>query len=106
MKKTVILALSGILLATSMPAMAQTYRSDARQYRQHERIERGIHRGRISPREADRLARQQHRIRQVERRARYYNNGHIDPRSARKIERMQERANHNIRRANRNGYYR
>jgi hypothetical protein len=102
MKKTVILALSGILVATSMPAMAQTYRSDVRQYRQHERIERGLHTGRITPKEARRLARQQHRIERVERRARYYNNGYVDPRSARKIERMQDRANRNIYRSARN----
>ncbi|RIY02077.1 hypothetical protein D3218_07190 [Aureimonas flava] len=102
MRKTLILALTGLLVATSLPAMAQTTRSDARQWRQHERIERGIHHGRITPREAHRLARQQHRIERVERRARYYNNGHIDPRSAHRIERMQDRANRHIVRANRN----
>ncbi len=102
MKKTVILALTGILVATSMPAMAQTYRSDERQWRQDNRIERGIRTGRITPREAARLDRQQRRIDRVERRARAYNNGYIDPRSARKIERMQDRANRNIHRAARN----
>ena len=104
MKKSLIVALAGILVATALPASAQTYRSDERQYRQQERIDRAYRQGRISPREAARLERQQRRIERVERRARYYNNGRIDPRSARKIERMQDRANHNIRRANRNGY--
>ncbi|WP_182085497.1 hypothetical protein [Aureimonas sp. ME7] len=101
MKKTLILALSGLFLATSMPAMAQTYRSDVRQYRQNERIDRGHHTGRISPREAARLDRQQRRIERVERRARHYNNGRIDPRSAEQIRRMQNKANRDIRRANR-----
>lgn len=106
MKKTLIAAVAGILALTTVPSMAQTYRSDARQYRQQERIERGYHHGRVTPREARRLERQQRRIDRVEQRARYYNNGHIDPRSARKIERMQDRANRNIVRANRNGVYR
>ncbi|KTQ82349.1 MULTISPECIES: hypothetical protein [Aureimonas] len=106
MKKSLIVAIAGLLVATAVPASAQSYHSDARQYRQQERIERGYRHGRISPREAARLERQQRRIERVERRARYYNNGRIDPRSAHKIKRMQDRANHAIRRANRDGYYR
>ncbi len=102
MKKSLIVALAGLLVATAMPAQAQS-RSDHRQWRQQERIERGYHTGRISPREAARLDRQQRRIDRIERRARYYNNGRVDPRSAREIERLQDRANRDIRRANRNG---
>lgn len=102
MKKTLILALAGILTATSMPAMAQGWHSREREWRQENRIERGIRSGRLSPREADRLIRQQRRIDRVERRARYYNGGYVDPRSARQIERMQNRAGRDIRRANRN----
>ena len=104
MKKSLIVALAGLLVATAMPASAQTYRSDARQYRQQERIDRGYNSGRISPREAARLDRQQRRIDRIERRARYYNNGQIDPRSADEIRRLQNRANRDIRRANRDGY--
>ncbi len=103
MKKSLIIAIAGLLVATAVPASAQSHRSDHRQWRQQERIDRAYRHGRISPREAARLERQQRRIERVERRARYYNNGRVDPRSARQIERMQDRANHSIRRAARNG---
>lgn len=94
--KTLIFAAAALVLATSFPAAAQTYRGDVRQYRQHERIERGYHRGHLTPSEARRLDRQQHRIRQVERRARAMNGGYVDPRTQRRIERLQDRADRNI----------
>lgn len=94
--KTLILAAVALVFATALPAAAQTYRGDVRQHRQNERIERGYQRGHLTPREADRLDRQQHRIRQVERRARALNGGYVDPRSQRRIERMQDRADRNI----------
>lgn len=90
--KTLILGVAALVLATSLPAAAQTYRSDARQYRQNERIERGYQNGRLTPREAYRLERQKHR----KRRARALNGGYIDPRSQARIERMQDRADRNI----------
>lgn len=97
MKIAILATAAAMLVATAVPSMAQTYRSDVRQYRQQERIERGIRRGDLTPREARRLIRQQRRIERTERRARYYNNGRIDPRSAARIERMQNRANRAIR---------
>lgn len=100
--KTLIFGVAALVLATSFPAAAQTYRGDVRQYRQHERIDRGYQRGDLTPREARRLDRQQHRIRQVERRARALNGGYVDPRSQRRIERMQNRADRNIYRKNHN----
>jgi len=105
MKTMIWGAAAALLFTTAAPAMAQTYRSDMRQYRQQERIERGYRSGRLTPREAVRLQRQQHRINRVERRARAYNNGYVDPRSRRQIERMQNRASHNIaRKANNHRY--
>ncbi|KQT45104.1 hypothetical protein ASG43_12420 [Aureimonas sp. Leaf454] len=105
--KTLILAAAALVLATSFPAAAQTYRSDVRQHRQNERIDRGYQRGHLTPREARRLDRQQQRIRQVERRARAMNGGYVDPRTQRRLERMQDRADRNIYRKNNNrrGYY-
>lgn len=100
--KTISWATAAILLATSVPSLAQTYRSDVRQWRQQERIERGYHSGRLTPREAQRLDRQQNRVQRIEQRARYYNNGRIDPRSQRQIERIQDRAGRNIARKNNN----
>jgi hypothetical protein len=103
MKLAILATAAAMLVATVAPSAAQTYRSDVRQYRQQERIERGIRRGDLTPREARRLVRQQRRIERVERRARYYNNGRIDPRSAARIDRMQDRANRTIRNT-RNNY--
>lgn len=100
--KSLIIGVAALVLATSLPAAAQTYRGDVRQHRQNERIERGYQRGYLTPREARRLDRQQHRIRQVERRARAFNGGYVDPRSQRRIERMQDRADRNIYRKNHN----
>lgn len=95
--KVLIVAVAATLVATALPASAQS-RGDVRQWRQQERIERGYHTGRLTPREAARLQRQQDRIHRIERRARYYNGGYVDPRSRAKIERLQDRASRNIHR--------
>jgi Spy/CpxP family protein refolding chaperone len=100
--KTLIIASAALLFATAAPSMAQTYRSDVRQWNQHERIERGIRSGRLTPREAARLDRQQDRVQRIESRSRYYNNGYIDPRSQQRIERIQDRAGQRIHRLNNN----
>ena len=101
MKKSLITAIAGILLATSLPATAQSIRierdGDIRISRDH-----GRH---ISPREARRIERERRQWRRDARR-----HHHISPREARRIERMRryERAERHHRRMEREryGYYR
>ncbi len=100
MKKIVLGALA-LLIAATTPIVAQTYRSETREYNQDRRIVRGIVRGDLTPRETRRLSRQQRRIDQVQRRS--ARDGYVSPRERRRIERLQNRASRNIARKSRNG---
>jgi len=50
MKKIIISALA-LVMASSVPVFAQTYRSEAREYRQEQRIHRALRQGELTPRE-------------------------------------------------------
>ncbi|PZO76212.1 MAG: hypothetical protein DI629_16185 [Mesorhizobium amorphae] len=93
MKKTILMGLA-IVLASSMPSFAQTYRGDAREYRQERRIVDGIRRGEITNRELRQIDRQQRRIDRAQRRA--VRDGYVTREERRRIERMQNRASDNI----------
>ncbi|CDZ28564.1 hypothetical protein [Neorhizobium galegae] len=100
MKKIIITALA-LLVASAVPSLAQTYRSEARENRQEYRIYRGMARGELTPRELRNLARQQHRIDRAQSRA--GRDGYISYRERQRIERMQDRASRNIYRKSNNG---
>ncbi|WP_062212563.1 hypothetical protein [Aureimonas sp. AU12] len=96
MKKSLILAVAGVLLATALPAAAQSVRVT----RDGEvRISRDGGRHHVGPREARRIERERRQWR------RDHGRRHISPREARRIERMRhhERVE---RRMERRGYYR
>ncbi|MBB3996347.1 hypothetical protein [Aureimonas pseudogalii] len=80
MKKSLILAVAGVLLATALPAAAQSVRitrdGDVR-------ISRDDGRRHISPREARRIERERRQYRRDGRR-------HLTPREARRLERMRD----------------
>lgn len=100
MKKVVLSALA-IVIASAVPSFSQTYRSEAREYRQEHRIYRGAARGELTPRELNNLARQQHRIDRAK--ARAARDGVITRSERREIERRQDRASRNIYRKTHNG---
>lgn len=101
MKKIIITALA-LVMASSIPVFAQTYRSEAREYRQEHRIHRAMRQGELTPREAHRLMQQQRKIDRAQ--ARAARDGHITRRERHRIERMQDRASRNIYRKSHNGY--
>lgn len=84
------------LLVLSPLAIAGTPRVDARQARQHTRIDQGISDGTLTPREAARLDAQQVRIDRREQRAK--SDGIVTGRERARLTRSQNRANRNIRR--------
>lgn len=67
---------------------------DARQYRQNERIDRGLRDGSITPREAAGLYEQQRRIAEAERRAKW--DGYVDPYERAHLRAMQNDASRSI----------
>ncbi|MFD1745865.1 hypothetical protein ACFSE1_10370 [Rhizobium helianthi] len=101
MKKLIISALA-LVMVSSVPVFAQTYRSEAREYRQEHRINRALRQGELTPREAHRLMRQQQRIDRAQ--ARAARDGYVTRQERRQIERMQDRASRNIYRKSHNGY--
>jgi hypothetical protein len=100
MKKIVISALA-LVIASAVPSFAQTYRSEARENRQEYRIYRGAAKGKLTPRELNNIARQQHRIDRAQSRA--ARDGYVSHSERKKIERMQNRASNNIYRKTHNG---
>jgi CRISPR/Cas system-associated endoribonuclease Cas2 len=101
MKKMVILSALALVLASAIPSFAQTYRSEARENRQEDRIRRSFSRGELTPRELRNLAREQRRIDRAQNwMAR---DGHISARERRRIEQLQDRASRNIARKSNNG---
>ena len=67
---------------------------DARQYRQNERIDRGLRDGTITPREAAGLYAQQRHIAEAERRAKW--DGYVDPYERARLRAMQNGASRSI----------
>ncbi|MCO5733177.1 hypothetical protein [Rhizobium sp. SSA_523] len=100
--KKILIATLALVMASSVPVFAQTYRSEARENRQEYRINRALRHGELTPRETRQLARQQHRIDREK--ARAVRDGHVSRQERRKIERMQDRASRNIQRKSNNGY--
>ncbi|WP_182085496.1 hypothetical protein [Aureimonas sp. ME7] len=100
MKKSLILAVAGTLLATALPAAAQSVRID-RDGGVHVVRDHGRH---LSPREVRRIERQKREWRRDH--ARRYER-HLSPREVRRIERERrmERAHRRMERE-RYGYYR
>ncbi len=96
------LLMGGVLLV-NLPAAAQsTYDPGIqdREQRQQERIQQGIQSGQLTPKEANRLERQQAHIQATE--ARMKANGNLSPRERAKLTRMQDRASRDISRKKHN----
>ena len=102
--KKIILATVALVLASAVPTLAQTARSEYREHRQEHRIGRALVQGDLTPRETRKLVRQQNRIDRAK--ARAGRDGYVTTRERRKVERMQDRASRNIYRKanNRRGY--
>ena len=94
LRKGIIAA--ALLVTAGVPAFAQDWQTDERQYRQERRIERGIARGEITPREAARLRRENWHIEQMQRRA--WADGYLSRRERRDIEAAQDHLGWAIRR--------
>lgn len=95
--------IAGSLLWGSFPALAQsTYdpRLDAREQRQQQRIQQGAQAGRFTPKEYNRLERQQAHINRTE--ARMQADGNLGPRERATLTRMGNHASRNIYRKNHN----
>lgn len=94
MRNTILIAAIGSLtmLATAMPASA---RINERQQNQQQRIGNGIAKGKLTPREAVRLEKQQSHIARYEQRSRADGRGLTKVERAR-LEHMQDRASKNI----------
>lgn len=102
--KKMILAAVALVIASSVPTLAQTARSEIRENRQEHRIGRALVQGKLTPQETRKLVRQQNRIDRTK--ARASRDGYVSTRERRKVERMQDRANRNIyRKANNNRGY-
>jgi len=100
MRKIAIMGAAALMIAGTMPVLADSGRSQAREWRQYERIYRGAMRGDLTPRELRNLAAQQRRIDRAQ--ARAAADGYISRPERRRIERMQDRASQNIRRKKNN----
>ena len=92
--KPTLLAIAVLLL--SPLAMAGTPSVDARQDRQHARIEQGVASGALTPHEAGRLRAQQVRIERRE--TRFKSDGVVSRGERLRLQRSQQRAHRNIRR--------
>ncbi|HEV7415645.1 MAG TPA: hypothetical protein VGN98_05785 [Tianweitania sediminis] len=101
--KKVILGALALVIASAVPSLAQTYRTEAREVRQEHRILRGAVRGDLTRQELRQIERQQRRIDRSQWRA--ARDGYISPRERRRIERQQDRASRNIARKTHNGRY-
>ncbi len=102
MKTAIIAAALGLALAGTA-ASAQGV--DRRHAYQQDRIGQGVASGRLTPREANHLERQQGRIDRTERRERYANGGHLTPGERARLQRRENRASANIYRKKHNGRY-
>jgi hypothetical protein len=88
-----ILAAAAILVASTAPALAQSYvpyGGDYRQAHQLGNIQQGLSSGELTPREAGKLYRQQQRIENYQNRA--ISDGYLSRHEQMKLDRMQDRA--------------
>lgn len=92
--KRIVLSAIALTMAATLPALAQSPRSEAREYRQDGRIYHALRRGEITPREYRNLTRQQSRIDRAQYRA--SRDGVVTREERRRIERKQDRASRNI----------
>lgn len=93
MKMFLATALAGLsMMAATTPVEAQV---NHRQWNQQQRIDRGYHSGRLTPREARRLQSQQNRIHRYEARSRW-DGGGLSRRERERLAIKQDRANRNI----------
>lgn len=89
MRRILVSAIAMVMAAT-MPGLAQTWRVERRDENQHWRIERGAANGDLTPHELKALRWQQGRIDWAQRRA--ARDGVITRREARRLEQLQDRA--------------
>ncbi len=99
MKRIVISAMA-IVMAATLPGIAQTYRTERRDDRQHYRIYRGAVTGELTPGELKALEWQQGRIDWAQRRA--ARDGVITRKERRRLEQLQDRASRVIHRKTHN----
>ena len=93
--KTMLLAVSGILLLTSTAfAEGETPVMDQRQANQEQRIDRGIASGQLNEREANRLNDQQERINRMEDKAK--SDGIMTKKERTRVTAAQDRASRHI----------
>lgn len=77
------------LTATLAAACGSTPRADAREWRQHERIQQGVRSGELTRPEAMRLRADQRHVRRVERRTKA--DGNVTPAERARLQNMQNR---------------
>lgn len=109
MKKSIVFGImAGILvvMGAGIACASSTYdpRINRREMRQEQRIDRGIASGRLTPREAQALGREQAGIRHME--ARMKSDGHLTLRERLRLNHRLNVASRDIWRLNHNGYYR
>ena len=97
-----LLVAAGLALAASAGFAQGTYHEDQRNAAQEDRIRQGEANGSITPREADKLQKQQRQIRRAERRAAA--DGNVSPAERARIQRMQDHASRSIERKEDNGH--
>ena len=90
-----------VSVAGSASAQPGTRRIDRREWRQHERIQRGVASGQLTPREARHLKLGQRHIRNMELRGRA--DGRVGPRERVRLNRALDRQNTRIWRLKHNG---
>ena len=103
--KSLILGLAAAAsLAAALPAAAQSI--DAREHRQAQRIEQGVHSGALTPGEAARLRHREVRLHRAEAQARYDHRGYLSHHDRRHLARMERRHSHEIYRLKHNHHVR
>lgn len=93
--KRILISAMAMVMAATIPGIAQTYRTERRDENQYWRIERGAARGDLTPGELKALRWQQGRIDWAQRRA--ARDGIITRKEARRLEQLQDRASDVIR---------
>jgi hypothetical protein len=104
--KTLIAVALSIILFSGYAAAGQPHkgRIGDRQWRQQERIKRGILTGQLTRREAGRLIREQHRIQHMRKEA--WRDHRLSPRERRRIKKRLDKADRHIVMLKSNRYYR
>lgn len=87
---------AGIALSVLMAAPAMAQGVNARQDRQHHRIEQGVRSGELTRHEARRLHRRERAIARQERRMRWRNGGYLTPRQRHKLNKRLDRTSRSI----------